>query len=164
MKKTTWRPVQSLPGCDASTEGEVRHDGQLLRQYQHNRRGYLCIVVRGQRYLVHRLILEAFAGPAPLGHNDAMHVNGNPCDNRPANLEWGSHAQNMAMLCGDPRLSHRDEANPNRRLTRAAVEAIRAAYRARTGFHWGRKGLAEIYRISETHALRIAQGAPGGWS
>lgn len=164
MTKATWRPVQSIPGCESSSDGELRHEGRLLRQHQHNRRGYLSVVVRGRRHLVHRLILEAFSGPAPAGHDDAMHLDGNPKNNCPENLRWGSHAENMVMLSGDPRLSHCDESNPNRRLTRAAVETIRAAYRARTGFHWGRKGLAATYHISETHALRIAQGAPGGWS
>lgn len=44
---------------------------------------------------VHRLVLEAFVGPAPEGKPYALHRNGNPADNRLENLYWGSNADNM---------------------------------------------------------------------
>lgn len=53
-----------------------------------NKRGNKRIVC------VHILVLEAFAGPRPLGA-EACHRNGNPSDNRLENLYWGSHADNM---------------------------------------------------------------------
>lgn len=44
--------------------------------------------------LVHRLVLEAFVGPAPESH-EARHVNGDRADNRLTNLSWGTHSENQ---------------------------------------------------------------------
>jgi DNA-binding transcriptional regulator YiaG len=43
--------------------------------------------------LVHRLILETFAGPCP-DRMEAAHLNGNRQDNRPENLKWATKAEN----------------------------------------------------------------------
>jgi hypothetical protein len=42
---------------------------------------------RGRQWTVHRLVLEAFVGPCPDGHQ-CGHDNGVPSDNRVANLAW----------------------------------------------------------------------------
>jgi hypothetical protein len=42
---------------------------------------------------VHHLVLEAFVGPCPDGHV-CRHLNGDPADNRTANLAWGTHSEN----------------------------------------------------------------------
>ena len=42
---------------------------------------------------VHRLVLEAFIGPCPDGH-EACHKNGDPRNNRLGNLYWGTASQN----------------------------------------------------------------------
>lgn len=44
--------------------------------------------------LVHRLVLSTFVGPPPDG-TECCHNNGNPADNRLANLRWASHLENM---------------------------------------------------------------------
>lgn len=44
---------------------------------------------------MHRLILEASVGPCPPGML-TRHLNGDPLDNRSANLAWGTHAENHA--------------------------------------------------------------------
>lgn len=44
---------------------------------------------------VHRAVLFAFAGAPPAGQ-EACHNNGNPSDNRPANLRWDSRKANHA--------------------------------------------------------------------
>ena len=43
--------------------------------------------------LVHRLVLTAFAGAPPEGH-EARHLNDNPADNRLENLAWGTKSEN----------------------------------------------------------------------
>lgn len=42
-----------------------------------------------------RLVLEAFAGPAPTPEHEANHKNGRKDDNRPDNLEWVTRQENM---------------------------------------------------------------------
>jgi hypothetical protein len=44
--------------------------------------------------VVHRLVLLAFVGPAPAGH-ECRHLNGNPSDNRLENLVWGPKRDRM---------------------------------------------------------------------
>lgn len=43
---------------------------------------------------VHGLVAEAFSGPRPDGQ-EVRHLNGNPTDNRAANLAYGTHSQNI---------------------------------------------------------------------
>lgn len=49
---------------------------------------------------VHRLVCEAFHGPAPEGKPMALHRNGNPLDNRAENLYWGDAFDNMRDAIG----------------------------------------------------------------
>jgi hypothetical protein len=43
---------------------------------------------------VHRLVLEAFAGPCPEGR-ECCHEDGDPANNSLGNLRWDSHQANM---------------------------------------------------------------------
>lgn len=71
-------------------------DVKILRARPHVG-GYLnaCLRRDGNKktFKVHRLVLEAFVGPCPEGM-ECRHLNGNPADNRLANLVWGSKSQN----------------------------------------------------------------------
>jgi hypothetical protein len=44
---------------------------------------------------VHTLVLLAFHGPRPSEHHTASHINGNGHDNRPTNLRWEEHKDNL---------------------------------------------------------------------
>lgn len=44
---------------------------------------------------VHRLVCEAFNGPAPEDRPDVNHKNLQKSDNRPSSLEWCNHQENM---------------------------------------------------------------------
>lgn len=44
---------------------------------------------------VHRLVCEAFHGPAPEGKHVVIHINENSHDNRPQNLKWGTQKENL---------------------------------------------------------------------
>ena len=43
---------------------------------------------------VHQLVMKAFVGPAPDGM-EIRHLNGNPADNRLANLKYGTRTENI---------------------------------------------------------------------
>ncbi len=75
---------------------------------------------------VHRLVLELFVGPCPVGM-EARHLNGDPTDNRVENLCWGTHTENIA----DQKVhgTHREGVDaPNAKLTAKEVVAIRRLY------------------------------------
>ena len=104
-----WRPVVGYEGSyEVSDMGRVR---SLDRTTDRGRKWkgrmmspsalqncYLVVTLwrdGSQRTpLVHRLVLEAFAGPQPELH-ESLHRNGGRQDNRAANLRWGTHAENQ---------------------------------------------------------------------
>jgi hypothetical protein len=103
-----WLPVADWPGYEVSTCGRVRswkksrqspNDDlpRLLNTYTLPR-GYHCIKLkdRGRKKsaYVHRLVLEAFVGPAPRSDMQAAHWNGDKSDNTLGNLRWATPAEN----------------------------------------------------------------------
>jgi hypothetical protein len=46
---------------------------------------------------VHRLVCEAFHGPAPFDRAVVLHINEDAHDNRPENLKWGTQKENLNM-------------------------------------------------------------------
>lgn len=95
------RPIPSHPEYLASDSGRVwsLKSDRYLRDYP-ARRGYRRVNLseRGVRVGavgVHRLVCEAFHGPAPEGKPWALHRNGDPSDNTPGNLYWGSPKDNV---------------------------------------------------------------------
>lgn len=44
---------------------------------------------------VHRLVCAAFSGPAPRDQPVCMHLDENPRNNRPENLQWGTQKENL---------------------------------------------------------------------
>lgn len=103
---------------------------------------------------VHSLVLEAFVGPAPGGH-ECRHLDGNPANNRLDNLACGTRAENTAdrVLHG---VASRGERHGNARLTEADVLVIRAS--PRTG-----RVIAQEYGVTESHVSMIRSGKHWGW-
>lgn len=58
---------------------------------------YYGIVYRRKNYKVHRLVCEAFHGPAPEGKNIVIHLDEDALNNRPENLKWGTQKENLNM-------------------------------------------------------------------
>jgi hypothetical protein len=76
-----------------------------------NHDGYRKVMGRDRvKVYVHRLVAEAFL-PNPEGLPEVNHINGVRHDNRVANLEWVSHADNM-------RHAYSTGLNPGRRRVR----------------------------------------------
>lgn len=55
----------------------------------------LCVDGHQKRYYIHRLVLLAFEGECPPGH-EVNHKNGDKSDNRVSNLEYVTHQVNVA--------------------------------------------------------------------
>jgi len=98
---------------------------------------------------VHHLVLMAFKGPRPDGAM-GLHWDGNSLNNRPRNLRWGSHGDNMA-----DRKRHGNYAGGEdhhmAKLTNAQVEEIRA--RGLTC-----KQVVNEFGVSRSQAYRIIKG------
>lgn len=97
-----WRPVAGWDGLyEVTSDGRVRGakrqgtSGAELSPIQTNGYHKVCLYRgRSRRSVwVHRLVLEAHAGPAPDGMI-ACHANGIRSDNRIENLRWDTPAEN----------------------------------------------------------------------
>lgn len=100
-----YRELDEYPGyrfcADGSvwsawTRGRTPCVGDTWRKLKSTRLkyGHQNIMLSGGRHrLVHRLILQAFVGPAPAG-TECRHLNGDPSDNRIENLKWGTSEEN----------------------------------------------------------------------
>lgn len=111
---------------------------------------------RSKRY-IHRLVLEAFCGPAPTGM-EARHLNGDRYRNTVENLAWGTRRENH----GDKRrhgTTARGVRNPQAKLTPEKVERMRDLH-ASGG--WTYKRLAAEFGVSTMTALRAVKGE--SWS
>lgn len=112
MSDVEWRAVVGYEGLyEVSSDGQVRsldkqvrhycggtrlHRGRVLRAV-FRQDGYPEVSLyrsgRGKIYKIHRLVLLAFIGPAPTGH-EALHGDGDESNAHLSNLRWGSRIEN----------------------------------------------------------------------
>jgi hypothetical protein len=119
MDGEIWRTVPSVPRLLVSSEGRVMYlpyrkpvlNGAGERSYGgqptfgvwNKQDGRFIIVVnsssdggrRGQTHKIHRLVAEAFHGPAPFEGAVVMHNDENAANNRASNLRWGTQKENL---------------------------------------------------------------------
>lgn len=77
-----------------TSEGEVtRLDKEVTTRISGY--GYKMIRSRGGWEYVRLIVTEAFFGPKPSDTHKANHKNYDKLDNRPSNLEWVTHAENI---------------------------------------------------------------------
>ena len=84
-----WRAIDDF--YEVSNIGHVAAIGGRLLHRRMNDLGYFVVRLCSPRRIeeVHRLVALAFV-PNPTALPAAIHVNGNPTDNRPINLKWCS--------------------------------------------------------------------------
>lgn len=137
MTTEEWRSIRGFEGVyEVSNRGRVRGLDRVLsdgRRYpgrmlalKTSKSGHINVrLCNGGVHVwawVHRLVLDAFVGPAPAGMVGA-HNNGVPNDNRPENLRWDTHSGNDAdkIIHGTMTNGHR---NGNSKLTELDVILI----------------------------------------
>ena len=89
--------VRSMPREIKATNRVLRYPARLLKQNLDSRcypQVVLCRETRRKTKSVHRLMAEAFLGPAPEGHY-VLHKNGIPHDCRLVNLRYGTQSENV---------------------------------------------------------------------
>ncbi len=168
--KEQWRPVRGYPGYEVSDLGRVRswrlggpygpkrRRSPLLRKLIPNPRtgGYLYVMlsIKGKVKLrqVHVMVLEAFVGRRPAGH-ETRHFDRDVTNNRLKNLVWGTRREQF-----EDQVRHgtdtRGVRNGNAKLSSAQVKTIR-----RMLAH-GRQGMtiARRFKVSQATITRIKKG------
>ncbi len=150
--------VRSLPRV-IYVEDHVRgivcakpYPGKILRQAVCDRAGHVSVHLgkycRG--IPVHQLVMLAFHGFPPPG-TEVMHLNGDPRDNRPENLKYGTHSENMIDM-------YRSGKRPQK-LTPEDVCQIRFALAC----GWSAKELAALYGICVSYVRRIGNRRRRVW-
>lgn len=100
-----WLPVFGYEGVyEVSDTGLVRRCDRYHMEQRPplrpaaNHHGYLAVCLtresKGRTVFVHKLVCEAFHGPRPAGMT-INHRNGVKTDNRPSNLEYTAHEDNI---------------------------------------------------------------------
>ena len=104
-----WKPIPDFPGYEASDQGRIKSVARtivrgagieqpirerILRPHLDGQgRLFVSFSGRTTRY-VHRLVLEAFVGPKPPGH-ECCHLDDDATNNRLNNLRWDSRSANQ---------------------------------------------------------------------
>jgi hypothetical protein len=155
---------KSIPGFDshyeASNYGRIRSikSKRVLRPYA-NRSGYeQYYLKRGlsekKTMMRHRLVALAWVGPIPEGY-EVNHIDGDKENNRPENLEYLTHAENMRHASRKKLFKPaRGEASTVAKLNWDQVRKIRELY---ASGEFSTHKLAELYCVSQPNILQIVK-------
>jgi hypothetical protein len=108
LSPEVWKPVLGFEGrYEVSNLGGVRNarTGVVLKP-RPDSDGYLLVTLWSPKQAdrkVHRLVLEAFVGPAPADKPECDHRDGKRDNNRLRNLRWATVSQNRRNLHGPVR-------------------------------------------------------------
>lgn len=109
------KPIPSVPGALAREDGMIKFPDTeammpngVMRQYKTKwikgcvrraaktaRHSYYGVLYRGKNYKIHRLVCEAFHGPAPEEKPYVIHLDEDALNNRPDNMKWGTQKENL---------------------------------------------------------------------
>lgn len=182
-----WRPIPGYTGYEVSTLGRVRGRDRMVRARPGYERfvkgtvhvgavdgnGYRQVNLAGKTVRVHLLVLLAFSGPRPDGL-EACHNNGDPLDNRLANLRWDTRLENMRDVVRHGRRVEMNRthcprghvlAEPNlvpfqlRRGRRSCLACDRARLRVQTARRRGRVLLLKKAHLADGYYQRFMKAA-----
>jgi hypothetical protein len=161
-----WKAVPGYGGAyEVSSHGRVRSlDRLVLRSFRDGRVGARLVagrvlrpgpartghrtvaLGRGNSKQVHSLVLLAFVGPPPPGH-EVLHNDGDPANNRLSNLRYGTRSENNFDITRHGR----------RALTRDQVLYVRK--RSAEGFAYGElHQLARSWGVNPGILWRVKNG------
>lgn len=90
------RSVDNYVACGAAGIGRRLVKGRVLKPGRTSTGHVTVAVGKGNSLGVHALVMLAFEGPAPEGH-EVLHLNHTPSDNRRGNLRYGTRGENLVM-------------------------------------------------------------------
>lgn len=112
MENEIWKAIPGFEGVyEVSEAGRVRSLDRMITEVNRTylKRGVMlkpgpskcghvsvCLGREQGSIGVHRLVMLAFAGPPPDGH-EVLHRNHKPSDNRRSNLKYGTRSENVRM-------------------------------------------------------------------
>lgn len=171
-----WRPIPDWEGIyDVSDLGRVkslervvmRGNGwkytvrERILKLTSDKDGYpgvgLCMNGRAKHFLVHRLVLLAFVGLPPPGH-EGCHEDNNPGNPRLSNLRWDTSAGNQADKIKHG-TSYRGERHGSAKLNENNVHEIRR--RIKTGET--QPSIASSFGVTPATVGDIKSGYTWGW-
>ena len=158
------KQVDGYPGYFADEKGYIysHRSGSLRRLSQRMHRGYYRVNIiselnsfRKMTVDVHTLVLLAFEGPRPKGQV-CRHLNGNPLDNRPSNLRWGTHKENMQdqLRHGTAACLRHGEESTASKLSLSEVMEIRKLYEQ----GYLQRQIADLFGVTQRHVSDIVRG------
>lgn len=115
--------VRSLSRTIVKSNGAVHHVAGRTLKGSLNSNGYPSVCVSRKFRTIHRMVAQAFLGPAPGGATDVNHINGDRSDNRVENLEWATRSQNMLHAVN---VLGRKLGPPGRRMSGGFCQALSA--------------------------------------
>lgn len=144
-----WRPIPGFPKYEASTQGQIRSlygkRSKILKPGI-NRDGYLHVGLHLNKvqktWMVHVLVALTFIGERPEGQC-IRHLDGNPANNHPSNLCYGSLAENSN--------DRKHTGARGWKLNPRKVRVIRGLFNC--GFT--KQRLLQLFGISRVHLNRI---------
>ena len=157
-----WVKIPDFPRYFINEDGEVLSkarykQGRRLKPVLHHE-GYYFVTLRkdGQSFHrnVHKLLALVFIGPPPSEKHEVNHRDGNKVNNAISNLEWVTHAENMAHAAAYG-LYQRGEKHSNARLKRHQVAEIKL----RLSRGERPREIARHYDISDGSIYAIEKGA-----
>lgn len=140
-----WRPIVGYEDrYEISSLGRVRTLPRILSP-SCGSHGYPAVSLsknkKSQKHSVHVLVLEAFVGPRPSGHQ-VLHKNGDRTDSKLENLRWGTPAENTQDRYRHGTVFFGDE-HWNTKVSDADVARIREAI----AFGAVQEDLVDVYGV-----------------
>ena len=163
-----WKSVNGFPGYEVSDLGRIRSlrkGNPRLRIPEFDKDGYSRLSIRlDGKYVhvvLHRLICEAFNGPAPDGMNICCHKDNDKSNNQPGNLRWDTQAGNIF----DKRAhgTHQaGDAHPNAKINSATAAEIKRLLAVTPKYRGRLKAISDMTGASYQIVSGIAH--KGAWS